>query len=315
MRAASIALASSSIVRPSRRPASCSLSFSRVGRGAAAEDRRHHLAVGVDGAVRAALGGHAEQVGVERGIAAGRDRAGEHQPALPVRAQAAIEPRAQQRDRVLRHLRPGSREHGVAVRGAVEDRDVGARLAGHEDELTADAGIEQRVLDHPSEVAGREAAGERLVTELLEHARDVDALAADVPADRGDAVRVAFDQPIDLDRLVNRRVEGDGDDHSAPPVAAGGRILGPPHAPLPAAGASGCSILARDGEGIDALRARIEQRARGGGQRRAGRRDVVDQQHSGGRISRSGGERVRDVGGAPLRAERGLGRGRTRATQ
>ena len=100
---------------------------------------------------------------------------------------------------MLRHLRPGSREHGVAVRVAVEDRDVGARLAGNEDEVAADARVQQRVLDHPSEVAGREATGERLVAELLEHARDVDALAADVPADGGDAVRVAFNQAIDLD--------------------------------------------------------------------------------------------------------------------
>ena len=103
---------------------------------------------------------------------------------------------------MLADARPGGCEHRGVMLRAVEDGDVSARLARHEDQLAADRRVEQRVFDHAPEVARREAACEGLVAELLEHARDVDALAADVPADSADAVRVALDELVELDCLV-----------------------------------------------------------------------------------------------------------------
>lgn len=278
----------------------------------------HHRAVRVQRAAPPALLRHADQLHVQRRVTGRRDRPRQHQPRRG--AHPPPQPFAQRNARGVRHQRPRQRELRVAVRRAVEDRDVRARLARHVDEVAADAGVEQLIFDHPPALPRREPRCQRLAADLLERACDVDALAADVVADGEHTVRVGLVEVVHFHRLVDRRIQGHGDDHTRLRDTADRSIVGHPRRERQRQSRDHrrpCSIrrsvLPSNCQGEHLCCSGRQQRTRRGVERRSGRRDVIHQQHAPANPLR--GERPHDVCAPSLGVEARLRRRTSRASQ
>ena len=102
---------------------------------------------------------------------------------------------------------------GIRARGRVDDGSRGARLVADADEVVEDRLGGQLLHDPRPGAAAGEPGGDDGDLETLERPRDVDPL----PAGEGQAVARAVAMPRpevrNSQRPVDRRVQGDGDDH------------------------------------------------------------------------------------------------------
>src|SRR5262249_12120799 len=117
-----------------------------------------------------------------------------------------------------RHLGTTLVDLGLLAGGGVDDREVGAGLAADPGEVGED-GLLGEPLHQAS--AGRpagEAGGDHGPIEDLQRPGDVDPLAAGDGAPLDGAMPVALVEAGDGDRAVDRGVEGDREDHPAPPL-------------------------------------------------------------------------------------------------
>ena len=111
--------------------------------------------------------------------------------------------------------RPALVDLGLLARGGVDHRGVGARLLADAHEVREHGELGELLDDARAGRAAREAGRDHGLPERLEHARDVDALAARHLGLLDRAVAAAEAEVRDRERLVDRRVERDGDDHAA----------------------------------------------------------------------------------------------------
>ncbi len=97
----------------------------------------------------------------------------------------------------------------------IDDSEVGAGLAAGMNEIAKDASLQQGVLYKLSQASGSEAGRHALTPKFLQDARDVDALTARIDAAVLDAVGVAQCEVLQFERLVDGRIEGNGDDQGS----------------------------------------------------------------------------------------------------
>jgi hypothetical protein len=83
------------------------------------------------------------------------------------------------------------------------------------DEIAEDARFQQRVLHEAAERARREPGGHALAAQLTQHARNVDPFAARVDPALAHAIRIAGGESLQHERLVDGRVQRDGNDHES----------------------------------------------------------------------------------------------------
>ena len=111
------------------------------------------------------------------------------------------------------HGRPPLVDLGERARRRIDNGDRGARLVGDADEVAEDS-LQAEVLDDAVAVTpAREPAGDDRRLEMLQRARDVDALAARAGEALARAVPVTELEVRDGQGPVDRGVEGYGDDH------------------------------------------------------------------------------------------------------
>ena len=183
-----------------------------------AHGEAHRLAVGVDDGRHVELAQLLDEVGVDDRVDAARQRAGEDDDVGAAREVEQLV--AEQLDLLGAHRRAALVDlRRLAVR-RVEDGRVRARLLADADEVVEDR-LGGELLDDPrARRAAREAGGDDRLAERLERAGDVDALAARHRRLLDGAMPASEPEVRHGQRLVDRRVEGDGDDHatSVPPV-------------------------------------------------------------------------------------------------
>ncbi len=154
----------------------------------------------------------ADQLGVDVGLHPSRQAAGEHAHA---RALGEVQELVVEQLELLRaDGRPTLVDLGLQSGGRVEHGRVRARLLADADERVEDRLVVERLDDPGPGGPSGQTGGDHRLPQPLDHAGDVDSLAARAssPARRcgaGDPGEVR-----DLERLVERRVERDGDDHA-----------------------------------------------------------------------------------------------------
>ena len=121
----------------------------------------------------------------------------------------------EQLDLVRRDLRPALVDLGLLAGRRVDHRRVGARLLADADEVREHAELRELVDDAGAGRAAGQAGGDHRRAERLEHAGDVDALAAGHRRLLHRAVAAAEPEVGHRQGLVDGRVERDGDDHAA----------------------------------------------------------------------------------------------------
>jgi hypothetical protein len=176
------------------------------------------VAVGVQHGVCADLGGFTQDIRVYVGVEGRRDAPGEDKPVARVKPVAKAGPKLVDVADVCG--RTGVAQNGVDVAGLVEDGDVCASLTAGVHEVGGDALRLKGLLDVAAETTRSKAHSEALAAELAGDTGDVDALAAGVKPAGLDADGIPGDEPGEDQRLVDSRVEGDGDYH-----AVSGRII------------------------------------------------------------------------------------------
>ena len=120
---------------------------------------------------------------------------------------------AKQLDLPLGHRRTAFVDLGLFAGGRIEHRGVGARLLADAHEVVEDRLLGQLLDDvRPGGAAG-EAGGDHRLPEGLQRARDVHALAARARPLVHGAVAPSQPEVRHRQRLVDRRVERDRDDH------------------------------------------------------------------------------------------------------
>ena len=185
--------------------------------------RRDHVRLGAHGAAqRVAVGvdqrGDAEppqladQPRVDVDVDLARERAREH---AHRRALGEVEQLVdEQLGLLLGDLRAALVDLGLLAGRRVDHRRVGARLLADAHEVAEHGQLRELVDDPRAGRAAREAGGDHRRAERLEHARDVDALAARHRRLLHRAVAAPEPEVRHGERLVDGRVEGDRDDHA-----------------------------------------------------------------------------------------------------
>ncbi len=101
------------------------------------------------------------------------------------------------------------------MQSLIDDREVGAGLATGVNEVAKDTSLQQGVLNKLSQATGSEAGRQALTPKLLEDARDVDPLTAGIDAAVLHAVGVTQREVMQTKRMVDGRIEGNGDNHGS----------------------------------------------------------------------------------------------------
>ena len=181
--------------------------------GLRAHRAAQRVAVGVDHGRDVQAPQLADQERVDVGVHVARERAGEHAHA---RALGQVEQLVhEQLDLVRRDLRPALVDLGLLAGRRVDHGRVGARLLADADEVGEHGQLRQLVDDAGAGRPAGQAGGDHGRAERLEHAGDVDALAARHRRLLDRAVAAAEAEVGHRQGLVDGRVERDGDDHAA----------------------------------------------------------------------------------------------------
>src|SRR4051794_39518895 len=171
------------------------------------------VAVGVDHGGDVQAPQLADQEGVDVVVDVARQRAREHAHA---RALGQVEELVDEElDLVRRDLRALLVDLGLLARGGIDHRGVRARLLADPHEVAEHRELRELVDDAGAGRAAREARGDHGRAERLEHPRDVDALAARHRRLLDGAMAPSEPEVRHGERLVDGRVERDGDDHAA----------------------------------------------------------------------------------------------------
>ncbi len=196
---------------------SASSSLGETTWGSARTASRSGIAVGVDDRDHPELLDLADQAGVDVGLDPARQAAGEHAHARALgQVQELV---AEQLELHRRDRRAALVDLGVQAGGGVEHRGVGARLLADPDEVAEDRLVAERLDDPGPGGAAGQAGGDHRLAEPLDRPRDVDALTARHRRLVDRAVPAAGREVGDFERLVEGRVERDGDDHLEPAAA------------------------------------------------------------------------------------------------
>src|SRR6185312_3221598 len=165
----------------------------------------------------------ADQPAVDVGLDAAREAAGDH---AQLRAAREVE------QLVAEQLHLALGDGGTALVDLrlhagrrVEHGGVRARFLADADEVGQHRLGRERVDDARAGRAAGEAGGDHGAPEQLDLARDVDALPAGHRRLRDRAMAAADAEVRHLERLVDRRVEGDRDDHDAVSISTRRRPL------------------------------------------------------------------------------------------
>ncbi len=197
------------------------LRLDSVGRdqiGFGADGMAQRLALGIDDGRHLRALEILDQGSVEVGLDATRERAGEDDDRrAPCQVDELV---AEQLHLVRRDRRTPFVDLGLFSRRRVQDRGVGPRLVPDTDEVVEDRLLRQLLDDVGARRSAGEARGDDGLSEALQRAGDVDALAA--------GHRALFDGPVapaepeagNGQRLVDRGVERDRDDHAGAPAPA-----------------------------------------------------------------------------------------------
>src|SRR5205085_8575897 len=177
--------------------------------GARAEAQRLALRVEHSGDVQ--LAQVRDQLAVDPGVDSAGQAASEH---TDLGALGQVEELVDEQLQLRRRdLRSALVDLGLVAGGRIDHRGRGARLLADAHEVVEDSLLGQ-VLDdaRPGRPAGH-TRGDHRLAECLQRARDVDALSARHRRLLNSAMAPAQPEAWDRERLVDRRVERDGDDH------------------------------------------------------------------------------------------------------
>jgi hypothetical protein len=190
------------------------LRLDRVGRhevGTGSQRELHRLTLGVDDGRDAKRRKLAHQLGVDLIVDPAREAARENADVGPLRQVQELVP--EERDLGLAYPRPAFVDLSLLARGRIDHRGGSSRLLVDAHEVAQDRLHGELLADPRPRHAAREASRDHRLAKRLQGAGDVDALASRHRPLLGGAVAATDPEVGYRERLVDRGVERDGDDH------------------------------------------------------------------------------------------------------